>query len=58
MSTEAGSIGGVPVGGLRFGASYNAAGHMPCSTMIDFYNGGGVDVACLGMAEVRQASTP
>ena len=52
LSTEAGSIGGVPTGGLRFGASHNAAAHMPCASMIDFYNGGGVDVACLGMAEV------
>lgn len=52
LSTEAGSIGGVPAGGLRFGASHNAAAHMPCASMIDFYNGGGVDVACLGMAEV------
>lgn len=52
LSTEAGSIGGVPTGGLRFGASHNAAAHVPCATMIDFYNGGGVDVACLGMAEV------
>ncbi|KAL3152392.1 hypothetical protein ABBQ32_001446 [Trebouxia sp. C0010 RCD-2024] len=54
LSTEAGSIGGVPTGGLRFGASHNAAAHMPCATMIDFYNGGGVDVACLGMAEVDE----
>ena len=52
LSTEGGSIGGVPTGGLRFGASHNAAAHMPCASMIDFYNGGGVDVACLGMAEV------
>lgn len=54
LSTEAGSIGGVPTGGLRFGASHNAAAHMPCASMIDFYNGGGVDVACLGMAEVDE----
>lgn len=57
LSTEAGSIGGVPTGGLRFGASHNAAAHMPCATMIDFYNGGGVDVACLGMAEVSTSGT-
>lgn len=48
-------MGGVPTGGLRFGASHNAAAHMPCATMIDFYNGGGVDVACLGMAEVSDS---
>ena len=52
ISTAARSIGGVPTGGLRFGASHNAAAHIPCASMIDFYNGGGVDVACLGMAEV------
>lgn len=25
---------------------------VPCATMLDFYNGGGVDIACLGAAEV------
>ena len=36
LSTEAGSMGGIPTGGLRFGASHNAASHMPCASMIDF----------------------
>ena len=54
LTTEAGSFGGVPVGGLRFGAGHNSAAHLPCASMIDFYNGGGVDVAILGMAEVSR----
>jgi len=37
----------------RFGAAHNADCVVPCATMLDFYNGGGVDVACLGAAEVR-----
>lgn len=53
MSTEAGHMGGVPAGGRQFGASHNAAAHLPTASMIDLYQGGGVDVAFLGMAEVR-----
>lgn len=29
-----------------------SAARCACSGRIDFYNGGGVDIACLGMAEV------
>lgn len=35
-----------------FGAAHNADCIVPCATMLDFYNGGGVDMACLGAAEV------
>ena len=52
LTTEVGIVGGFPAGGLRFGAATNAAAAMPCQSMLDFYNGGGADVACLGMAEV------
>lgn len=51
---QVGAFGGIPGGGLKFGTSHNAAALVPTSTMIDFYNGGGVDMACLGMAEVSQ----
>lgn len=52
LSTEAGAFGGIPSAGAGFGAAHNAAAHVPTATMIDFYNGGGIDLACLGMAEV------
>ena len=35
-----------------FGAAHNADCVVPTATMLDFYNGGGVDIACLGAAEV------
>ncbi len=52
LSTEAGHLGGIPAGGKQFGAAHNAAAHMPMASMIDLYQGGGVDIAFLGMAEV------
>ena len=53
LTTEAGVIGGSPVGGLLFGAARNATALMPAASIIDFYQGGGCDLAVLGMAEVR-----
>ena len=41
-----------PCCNARFGASHNAECMVPCATMLDFYNGGGIDVTCLGAAEV------
>ena len=52
LSTEAGAIGGAPVGGRLFGASSHAAAHVPTPTMLDLYNGGAVVCAVLGAAEV------
>jgi propionate CoA-transferase len=52
FESQVGAFGGIPGGGLKFGTSHNAAALVPTATMIDFYNGGGVDMACLGMAEV------
>lgn len=52
LTTEAGVIGGSPVGGLLFGAARNATALMPAASIIDFYQGGGCDLAVLGMAEV------
>lgn len=52
MFGQVGVVGGFPAGGLRFGAAANAVAAMPCASMIDFYQGGGADTACLGMGEV------
>lgn len=38
--------------GPGFGTARNADSFLPLSSMLDFYNGGGIDVAFLGMAEV------
>ncbi len=52
FNTEIGVFGGLPQGGLNFGPAKNPTAFVSQPQMFDFYNGGGLDVTYVGMAQV------
>lgn len=54
LTCESGIFGGIPGSGATFGGGQNAGGLIDMRTMFDFYDGGGLDLTVLGLAEVNR----